>query len=178
MSTASYQFSWQNICTEFWDKQRLSLSNVTLPHKGSKKRRYDFLNIFLRCWICPEHAVHRGTMQRNAKWARPPTDSPDQICVLNFETNDVCLCLKIQYKKRRYDMIFWRSFYSVESVLNMLCAGVPCNVMRSEHGLLPILLTKYLYWILRQTTFVFVKWHPSAYFDQLRTVHSAPARHR
>ena len=47
------------------------------------------------------------------------------------------------------------------------------------HGLLPILLTKYLYWILRQTTFVFVKWHPSAYFDQLRTTrHTAIASYR
>ena len=36
-------------------------------------------------------------------------------------------------------------------------------------GLPQIRLTKYLYWILRQTTFVFVKWHPSAYFDQLWT---------
>ena len=32
VSTASYWFSWPNICTEFWDKRRLSLSNDTLPH--------------------------------------------------------------------------------------------------------------------------------------------------
>ena len=59
-------------------------------------------------------------------------------------------------KVQKYDMRFWRSFYSDESAMNMLCTGVPCNVMRSEHGLLLILLTKYVYWILRQTTFVFV----------------------
>ena len=117
------------------------------------------MKIFLRCWICPEHAVRWVTIQRNVKWAQPPTNSPDKIFVLNFETNNVCLCQMSLFRikaQKKDDMIFWISFYAVESALNMQCTGVPCNVMRSEHGLLLILLTKYVYWILRQTTFVFV----------------------
>ena len=105
MSTASYWFSWPNMCTEFWDKRRLSLSQNSVQKKTIW---HDFLKIFLQCWICPEHAVGGGTMQRNAKWARPPTDSPDQIFVLNFETNDVCLCQMTPFR------IFWPTTHSAQ----------------------------------------------------------------